>query len=81
MESWLPPEVLRRLAAVFSDLPDAVRLLADDGSTLLQNEASRTLAPGGLGHLCGRKAGDRDSSCPACQLPPTLGENPDCDPS
>jgi signal transduction histidine kinase len=68
MDSWLPPEVLRRLAAVFRDLPDAVRLLADDGSILLCNEASRTLAPDGLGHLCGNQAGDRDSSCPACQL-------------
>jgi signal transduction histidine kinase len=68
MDSWLPPEVLRRLAAVFGDLPDAVRLLADDGSTLLCNEASRLLAPDGLGHLCGEQAGVRDSSCPACQL-------------
>jgi len=68
MDSWLPPEVLRRLAAIFSDLPDAVRLLADDGRTLLFNEASKMLAPGGLGHLCGKQPGVRDSSCPVCQL-------------
>jgi hypothetical protein len=53
MDSWLPPEVLRRLDAVFRDLPDAVRLLDADGRILLCNETSRTLAPDGLGHLCG----------------------------
>ena len=68
MDSWLPPEVLRRLAAIFSELPDAVRLLADDGRVLLQNEASRLLAPAGLGHLCGNDGNGGQVSCPACQL-------------
>ena len=31
MDSWLPPEVLRRLSAIFSELPEAVRLLGTDG--------------------------------------------------
>jgi signal transduction histidine kinase len=68
MESWLPPEVLRRLAAIFSELPDAVRLLGEGGRVLLQNEASRMLAPGGLGHLCGNGGEAGQASCPACQL-------------
>jgi signal transduction histidine kinase len=72
MNFRLTAESLERLGAVLNDLPDAVRLIAADGSVILRNEASRKLAPNGLGHLCGGENGGRDSSCPACQLETVL---------
>ncbi len=68
MASRPPAELLERLGALFDDLPDAVRLIAADGTVLLRNEAARKLAPEGLGHLCHEENGGRDASCPACQL-------------
>lgn len=68
----LPDELLERLGAIIKDLPDAVRLIAADGSVILRNEAAEKLAPTGLGHLCGGDNGGRDTSCPACQLQTVL---------
>ena len=68
----IPQDLVDRLAAVFTDLPDAVRLLDVGGKMLMQNEASRLLAPEGLGHLCGGESRERNPSCPACQIDEVL---------
>jgi signal transduction histidine kinase len=70
--STIPQELVERLAAVFSDLPDAVRLIDVGGKVLMQNDASRLLAPDGLGHLCGGESRERNPSCPACQIDEVL---------
>jgi two-component system NtrC family sensor kinase len=72
MMSRLPDGLLERLGAMIEALPDAVRLIAADGSVMLRNEAAEKLAPEGLGHLCREDNGGRDASCPACQLQTVL---------
>ena len=68
MTAAIPENVIERVAAVFADLPDAVRLIDASGNVLLRNEASMLLAPEGLGHLCGDESRGRNPSCPACQV-------------
>lgn len=65
-------EALDCVAGIVADLPDAVRLLDREGKVLLRNEASRLLAPDGLGHLCGGESRERNPSCPACQIQEVL---------
>jgi signal transduction histidine kinase len=72
MASPLSAELLERFGAIIKDLPDAVRLIAADGTVVLRNEAAERLAPDGLGHLCHEDNGGRDASCPACQLQTVL---------
>lgn len=72
MASPLSAELLERLGSIIKDLPDAVRLIAADGTVLLRNAAAEMLAPEGLGHLCKEENGGRDASCPACQLQTVL---------
>ena len=67
MAPSFPQDALDCVAGLVADLPDAVRLLDRDGKVMLRNEASRLLAPDGLGHLCG-ETGERNPSCPACQI-------------
>jgi len=67
-----PQEALDCVAGMVADLPDAVRLLDREGKVLLRNEASRLLAPDGLGHLCGGPSRERNPSCPACQIQEVL---------
>jgi signal transduction histidine kinase len=66
-----PEEALDCAAGLVADLPDAIRLLDRDGKVLLRNEASKLLAPDGLGHLCG-ETGERNPSCPSCQIQEVL---------
>ena len=61
-----------RLEDLFGDLPDAVRVIDARGRVVYRNEASRLLAPDGLGHLCGSDGRERNPSCPACQIDEVL---------
>jgi signal transduction histidine kinase len=72
MAAAIPENMIERIAAVFADLPDAVRLIDVSGKVLLRNEASLLLAPDGLGHLCGDESRGRNPSCPACQVDEVL---------
>jgi signal transduction histidine kinase len=72
MAGAFPPDMLRWLGKLLDDLPDAVRILDRGGYTVLRNEASKLLAPDGLGHLCGDESAGRNPSCPACQIDEVL---------
>lgn len=72
MAAPFPPDLIKRLTSLLDDLPDAVRILDRGGHTLMRNEASKLLAPDGLGHLCGEEGSSRNPSCPACQIDEVL---------
>jgi signal transduction histidine kinase len=67
-------ELIELLHSLFAGHPDPVRLVGAGGEVLLRNEASRTLYPDGLGHLCTEERRGRDRSCPECQLGRVLRE-------
>jgi signal transduction histidine kinase len=64
-------ELLQSVERLFSDIPDAVRLLDRGGELLYRNAAALTLPTEGLGHLC-KQEGSRGSSCPACRIKEVL---------
>jgi signal transduction histidine kinase len=61
-----------RLRHALNALPDPVRILGEEGRVFFRNDAASKLFPEGMGHLCARKEGEIDPSCPSCQIDAVL---------